>query len=489
MLRLPLSGPRVRVLREGVRWFGFTLVEVKPREGVSADGALFQRFVEGMRSAGVNYAFLVVGRHELLPLSPPRRGGFLLVYSRGFGKRRVVEDVKRSYRQAKSLAEVAGLDVNPEGDGAHDGEAWLLQAVFRDMLEAPIGVGEEPALEALRLGRLVGGGEFTLRVEDVYKHVVVLGETGSGKSSFVGKLLSAVGERGTHFLVFDWHGEYSALLRDSSTLVIAPDQDLGFDIFDYPRAVDPFVHIDVLMDVFTDSFDLSVSQQFILRSALRRVFTDKGHGMSEDAKPVTVEDVIRAVNELRTYSGWEQESKLAVLRRISKLADTGLSRMLNANQKIGFNDLLSENVIVDLGQVTDNYSKIFVVEAILKLLYDYKVSRKLVEPHVIVAEEARNIVPYRRAEEPPSIMERLVEEMRKFGEGMVMVNQLPSTLSQEVLTAAGTIVAFRLKGAGEYDILSKRCGIGADVCQRLADLPVGRGVCRHPNSRTEFFEF
>jgi len=58
-----------------------------------------------------------------------------------------------------------------------------------------------------------------------------------------------------------------------------------------------------------------------------------------------------------------------------------------------------------------------------------------------------------------------------------------------VLTAAGTIVAFRLKGAGEYDILSKRCGIGADVCQRLADLPVGRGVCRHPNSRTEFFEF
>ncbi|MEM0271036.1 MAG: ATP-binding protein [Thermoprotei archaeon] len=486
---LKSTNPKVRVIREGIRWFGFTLVEIKPRDKASQDGELLQRFVEGMRKAGVNYAFLVVGRHEALPLNPPRSGGFLLVYSRGFSKRRVVENVKRSSQSAKSLAEVAGLDVKPVSEAQGDGSAWLLQAVFRNILEAPMGVGEEAELETLKLGRLVGGGEFTLGVEDVYKHVVVLGETGSGKSSFVAKLITAVSELGTHFLVFDWHGEYSTLLRDSSTLVIAPDQDLGFDIFDYPRSVDPFVHIDVLMDIFTDSFDLSVSQQFVLRSALRRVFTDKGHGMGGDVKPVTVEDVIRSVNELRTYSGWEQESKLAVLRRISKLADTGLSRMLNASQKIGFNDLLGENVVVDLGQVTDNYSKIFVVEAILKLLYDYKVSRKLVEPHVIAVEEARNIVPYRRAEEPPSIIERLVEEMRKFGEGMVMVNQLPSTLSQEVLSAAGSIVTFRLKGAAEYDILSKRCGIAADVCQKLADLPVGRGVCRHPNSKTEFFEF
>lgn len=480
--------PKVRVLRSGLVWFAYSVVGVRPKKGVEADENVFRRLIEGLRGSKVNYAFLVLGRQELFPLSPPRSGSYMLLYSRGFRRGKVVEEVKRSYRHVGALAEVAGLELDPNVEKPSEGEAWLLRALFKNMLDVPVGVEEEVGEGALRLGRLVDGGTFTLGLEEIFKHVVVLGETGSGKSSFVAKLLSALEPTGTHFLVFDWHGEYSRLLKDTPTLVIAPDQDLGFDIFDYPRSVDPFVHIDVLMDIFTDSFDLSVSQQYVLRSALRRVFTEKGHGMSDSAKPVTVEDVIRAVNDLRTYSGWEQESKLAVLRRISKLADTGLSRMLNASQKIGFNDLLRENVVVDLGQVTDNYSKIFVVESILKLLYDYKVSRRLVEPHLIVAEESRNIVPYRRAEEPPSIMERLVEEMRKFGEGMVLVNQLPSTLSQEVLTAAGTIICFRLKGGSEYEILGKRCGVSPELARRLADLPVGRALCRRSNGKTEFFD-
>jgi hypothetical protein len=477
-----------RIVRDGLRWFGYAVVDVRPRDGSPMDAGIFQRFIEGLGSAGVNYAFITLGRKEKLPLGPPRRGSFLLIYTRGFSKKKVAVTVRRSYAHVRALAEVAGLEVNRDTKAPPHGDAWLLEAVFKSMLEAPIGVGEEPVYETIKAGRLVGGGDFTINLDDIYKHTVVMGETGSGKSSFVAKLLSEISSNGVHYLVFDWHGEYVSLLKDNSTLVIAPDQDLGFDIFDYPRSVDPFIHIDILMDIFTDSFDLSVSQQFILRSALRRVFTDKGHGMAESTEPVTIEDVIKAVNDLRTYSGWEQESKLAVLRRISKLADTGLSRMLNASQKIGFNDLLGENVVVDLGQVSDAYSKVFVVEAILKLLYDYKVSRKLVEPHVIVAEEARNIVPYRRPEEPPSIMERLVEEVRKFGEGMIMVNQLPSTLSQEVLTAAGTVISFRLKGVSEYDILNKRCGVDISLCQRLADLPVGRGLCRYPNSKVDFFD-
>lgn len=482
------GSPKIRVLRSGLVWFGYAVAAIKPKQGSGGDEGLFQRLVEGLRKTRINYAFLVLGRQEVFPLAPPRSGGYMVVYSRGFRRGRVVEEVKRSFVYARSLAEVAGLELDAEASGPVENGAWLLRALLKNMLEAPIGVEEEVGEPLLRLGRLVDGGAFTLRLEDLFKHVVVLGETGSGKSSFVAKLLSELEPTGIHFLVFDWHGEYSALLKEGSTLVIAPDQDLGFDIFDYPRSVDPFVHIDILMDIFTDSFDLSVSQQFVLRSALRRVFTEKGHGMSDSPKPVTMDDVIRAVGDLRTYSGWEQESKLAVLRRISKLADTGLSRMLNASQKIGFSDLLKENIIVDLGQVSDNYSKIFVVEAILKLLYDYKVSRRLSEPHVIVAEEARNIVPYRRAEEPPSIMERLVEEMRKFGEGMVMVNQLPSTLSQEVLTAAGTVVCFRLKGGSEYEILAKRCGVGPELSQRLADLPVGRGLCRHSSGKAVFFD-
>jgi hypothetical protein len=478
----------VKLTKDGVRWFGYKIAETRLKEPFDDKHSLMlERFSQEMKNSSINYALVGLNRINTLPFASPRAGAYLVVFDWGFSKRKVIERVSNIYVHAKSLASLAGLELKERLENSSE-DIRLLGCFISALADTPK-IGEDRRLEEpVKLGKLVTGGDLEIDFQELYKHMVVVGETGSGKSTFVSKLLKRLQELNRHFLVFDWHGEYNKLLGDGSVLVIAPDQDLGFDIFDYPKNVDPFIHIDILMDIFSDSFDLSVSQQFILRSALRKVFTEKGHGMSKLAKSVSIDDVIKSVNELRTYSGWEQESKLAVLRRVSRLADTGLSRMLNASQKIGFNDLISENVIIDLGLVTDNSSKVFVVEAILKLLYDYKVSKKLTEAHVIVTEEARNIVPFRRPEEPPGTMERVVEELRKFGEAMIAVNQLPSTISQEVLTAAGNLVAFRLKGGMEYEILNKRCNLDKSVCEKLAALPVGHGVCRLSDNTIQLFE-
>jgi hypothetical protein len=478
----------VKLTKDGVRWFGYKVAETRLKEPVDdRRDIMLERFSQEMKNSSINYALVGLNRANFLPFAPSRAGAYLIIFDWGFSKRKVIERVNHVYGQAKSLASLAGLELKERLESPSE-DMRLLGYFVSVLADTPKMDGNQRLEEPVKLGTLIAGGDLEVDFQELFKHMVVVGETGSGKSTFVSKLLKRLQELNHHFLVFDWHGEYSGLLGDSSVLVIAPDQDLGFDIFDYPRNVDPFIHIDILMDIFSDSFDLSVSQQFVLRSALRKVFTEKGHGMNTSAKSVSIDDVIKSVSELRTYSGWEQESKLAVLRRVSRLADTGLSRMLNASQKIGFNDLISENVIIDLGLVTDNYSKVFVVEAILKLLYDYKVSKKLTEAHVIVTEEARNIVPFRRPEEPPSTMERVVEELRKFGEAMIAVNQLPSTISQEVLTAAGNLVAFRLKGGMEYEILNKRCNLDKSVCEKLAALPVGHGVCRLSDNMTQLFE-
>ena len=71
---------------------------------------------------------------------------------------------------------------------------------------------------------------------------------------------------------------------------------------------------------------------------------------------------------------------------------------------------------------------------------------------------------------------------------MIIVNQLPSTLSQEVLTAVGNVAAFRLKGSAEQEILERRCNIAREVSKSLADAPVGSGLFRRGDNNIVWFE-
>ncbi|PSN86794.1 hypothetical protein B9Q02_01130 [Candidatus Marsarchaeota G1 archaeon BE_D] len=475
-----------KVIKDGIRWLAFKTFTIKKLQK-EINIELVSRLNYELINSSVN--FVIVGFAKAgLPLFGRTVASYLILYEWGFKKKDALNRLKKSCERVKSLARMVGFDIDESTK--HDLNTFDLISMFLTKLDDFPRLDLNPSQSGqIKIGKTLTGEEVSLALEDFFKHFAVLGETGSGKSTFVSKIVKNWSELDQHYLIFDWHGEYMKLLNDNSALLVTPEQDFGFDIFEYPTTADPFEHIDLLMEVFSESFDLSVSQQYVLRIALKKAYTEKGHGMSNHTKPVTVDDVIKAINEIRTYSGWEQESKLAVLRRVSKIADTGLKNLLNASQKVGFDNLTKENIIIDLGKLSDDYAKIFVIEAIVRILYNYRLARKITEPHLLVIEEARNVVPFRRQEEPPRMMERLVEELRKFNESVMVVNQLPSTISQELLSAVGNIAVFRLKADIEQDILVKRCGFEKEILKTLSNLSIGQAIFRGHNGLCKIIEY
>jgi hypothetical protein len=66
-------------------------------------------------------------------------------------------------------------------------------------------------------------------------------------------------------------------------------------------------------------------------------------------------------------------------------------------------------------------------------------------PCILVLEEAQNIVVPRRAEQPPSIAEMIVAELRRYNVGIIMIAHHPSDLPSSILNDAYAIVSLSKK--------------------------------------------
>ena len=111
---------------------------------------------------------------------------------------------------------------------------------------------------------------------------------------------------------------------------------------------------------------------------------------------------------------------------------------------------------MELGQIRDTQTRSIFVDILLKVIYEYRMSRRGNMEHLLVIEEARNIAPARREEDPPSVGERMVvSELRKFGEAMVFVAQFPTQVASEVIKNSGVRIIHRVSWAEDLKLIGE----------------------------------
>jgi DNA helicase HerA-like ATPase len=140
---------------------------------------------------------------------------------------------------------------------------------------------------------------------------------------------------------------------------------------------------------------------------------------------------------------------------------------------------------VELGHLRDIQSRAVFTDVMLKMIYEDKVRRKSGLDHVTVIEEARNIAPARRPEDPPSVGERMISELRKFGEAMMFVAQFPSQIASEVVKNSGTKIVHRVAWPDDLMLIGESLGLSHKQREYLTKLRVGEavvGVARLQNS-------
>ncbi|HIF9368894.1 TPA: hypothetical protein ACX6RS_004152 [Photobacterium damselae] len=391
-------------------------------------------------------------------------------------------------------------------------------------------------LNSIRIGNVADGKKaiknmpFTLSTLDLNKHTFVCGITGSGKTTTVKKILTEVKKP---FLVIESaKKEYRNLAIDSIVYTLGkPELNCPqINPFYIMPGVSPQTHIDYLKDLFNASFSFYGPMPYILEKCLHTIYENKGWDLTLGYHPMLVnnksevdffnieytkkkyslashkylfptmqelkDEIARYIEDELKYDGEVAGNvKTAIKVRLENLCVGAKGFTFNTNEYLDFSELLEKNVVFELEGLADDSDKAFSVGLLVIFINEYRQIAKEIGgnknaelKHLLVIEEAhrllKNVDTERSTETAGNPKGKAVEhftnmiaEMRSYGQGVIVAEQIPSKLAPDVIKNSSTKIVQRIVSADDQQIIANTIGISAEDALQLGSLEAGYAFC------------
>lgn len=355
-------------------------------------------------------------------------------------------------------------------------------------------------------GRTLPHSLVRLSTEDLRKHIFVTGVTGAGKTTTCLKLLL---ESKLPFLVIEpakteyraLHGqgvavEYYCLGREDLTPfrlnpfeLLSPRQNLAS-------------HIDTLKATLAAVFPMEAAMPQIVEEAIIRAYQGKGWMIHEGENLLvddpwaadsevwpTFSDMIRELDVVIKSKGmgkeFEEKYRGSLVARLSSLTLGTKGRMLNTRRSMNFDQLLDKCVVIELEELKDEQDKALFMGLIITRLAECMKQRHSRDPkfqHLTLIEEAHRLL---TRPEPGDggarkmgveMFANLLAEVRKYGEGLIIADQIPNKLVADVIKNTNTKIVHRLFAADDRNTIGDAMGLSDEQKDFLPMLQPGETV-------------
>jgi uncharacterized protein len=397
---------------------------------------------------------------------------------------------------------------------------------MRLVLHPDFDVTQEPAaMPAIAVGDVLDGnrrpaGPLMLPLDSLNRHVFVCGATGAGKSQTVRGLLEAATRAAIPWLVVEpakaeyrlmaarlgsagaavvriRPGESDAIAAGLNPLEPAPDGAGGR----FPLQT----HADLIKALFIASFRSEEPFPQVLSAALTRVYQDAGWDLAlgetiaADPNPSypTLTDLQRAAERIVQEIGYSQRITDDVLGfikvRLSSLRLGTTGRFLEGGHQLDFGKLLAANVVLEIEDVGDDGDKAFLMGTVLIRLAEHLRMANRARPHgpvtlrhLTVIEEAHRLLrrhqaadggaPGGAAAHAVEMFAGLLAEIRAYGEGLIIAEQIPERLVADVIKNTAVKITHRLPAADDRDAVGATMNMTAAQNRFLVTLKPGHAA-------------
>jgi len=363
------------------------------------------------------------------------------------------------------------------------------------------------APDAVLLGQYADrGGIASLPIAAFNKHVLVAGTTGSGKTTTAMQLLSQLWGKDIPFLVVEpAKAEYRALLdspigTDLQIFTLGDDAVSPFRL--NPLEIQPGVRVETHIAYLRACFQAALPTFGILPSlieeSLLNIYAQKGWNLTDRRKPgderlmpvlgELYHEIIQVTEERGYSEKTQQDIRAAAAGRIGSLLRGSKGRMLNTQRSIPMNLLMSRPTVLELEALNDD-EKALVMLFLLTMIREYcRVTRTesklqhvtlIEEAHRVMAKAAhqadREIMADTRAE-AVGMFSAMLSEVRAFGEGLIIAEQIPNRLADDALKNTDVKIVHRLPGKDDREAIGATMNLDQKQELFLTKLPPGQAA-------------
>ena len=404
---------------------------------------------------------------------------------------------------AGALAALAGLP-RREVPGLR-----VLEAGYFDVTSE----ADEPSAGApLELGAILDGqdrqvGRFTVPRSTLNRHVFVTGATGAGKSQTVRHLLEQLTRAGIPWLAIEpAKSEYAAMAGRIADLggpvtVVNPSDPAAVPLSVNPLAPEPGypvqAHIDMVRALFQAAFDAEEPFPQIMAQALQRVYEANGWdvvtgagvpgSLIEPAVP-TLEQLQQAALQVIKDVGYGRELMADVQGfvdvRLRSLRIGSAGRFFEGGHPADIGGMLRDNIVLAIEDVANDEDKAFLMGTLIIRIVEHLRMRERGQGrpapglrHVIVIEEAhrllRNRGPERTSAHAVELFAGMLAEIRAYGEGIIVAEQIPTKLVPDVIKNTALKVVHRLPAFDDRHQVGAAMNLDEDQSREVVSLRPG----------------
>ena len=391
---------------------------------------------------------------------------------------------------------------------AEEASEFFRLPIGSDTVFAGLVVNESSMTTRTYADNVVGGGDIMVGIlkssshgdtigislEDLTKHMLVVGTPGSGKTTFSVSLLDRLWkDHQIPFLVIEpAKNEYRSLVHSIPDLqVFTPGKNFispfMFNPFVPPKNVKLETYKTTLKTAFAAAVSMSTPLDKIFEETVNNCYSDfrwlDTYTSDDKGGIFNIADFIKCFKETFEaigYTGDTMNIGRAGLVRLQSLAN-----LFDNYSSIPIEDMLTKPTIVELAAIENSDQKALHISLLLLSVLAYVNSNYLGEGslrNVILLEEAHVLLDADtnagEGEANPSaiaqrLLKRMLAEIRSYGVGIVIADQSPRKVTTDVVALTDIKVAFRLVETTDKEILANSSNMNEIQEQRLAKLKPG----------------
>jgi len=385
--------------------------------------------------------------------------------------------------------------------------------------------------KTIDFGKVLYGGtetemQYKLPVDLLAKHTLISGINGTGKTNTVQSILNNLkGE--IPFLVIepakseyvDWAVEYNKQhpeapidiyipgcksYKDKQTRQPIANQKVlklnPFEVVWLNNEQEPNVltHIDRLKSTFAAAFPMYDILPILMEDLIYTIYQNKSTDwLSKEPEfgrtlPPTLNSMSMSVDNVISNRGYEERiernMKACLNTRIDSLKRGWKGEMLNTVHSTPWSDLFERPCIINLSYVGDDVDKAFFMALILQFLYEYRTACAEIGTvdfndnscrHLTVIEEAHRVMMKCEKPDEPQyksamMFSNMLSEIRAYGEGMMLVDQVPTRLIPDAIKNTNTKITHRLVAEDDCKAVAESMGISKEQRLIIPKLMVGQ---------------